>query len=76
MLLKLNLLLAHILSAFDWDLIDRITNGKVLRRADDIKAGHCRKFLQVHKTRHQPGPPDSSRTVISLSGVSLEEALP
>jgi hypothetical protein len=34
----------------------------------------CRKFMQLHKTQHPTGPPDTSRTVINLSGVPLEEA--
>jgi hypothetical protein len=72
-LLKLHLLLASTLSAVDWDLIDSITN-EVLRLADDVRARHCRKFMQLHKTQHPTGPPDTSRTVINLSGVPLEEA--
>jgi hypothetical protein len=74
-LLKLHLLLASTLSAVDWDLIDRVTNEKVLRLADDVRARHRRKFMQLHKNQHPTCPPDTSRTVINLSGVSLEEAV-
>jgi hypothetical protein len=69
-----HLLLASTLSAVDWNLIDRIANEKVLHLADDVRARHCRKFMQLHKTQHPTGPPDTSRTVINLSGVPLEEA--
>jgi hypothetical protein len=51
-----------------------VLNEKVLRTADDVRARHCRKFLQLHKTQHQPGTPDNSMTVINLSRVPLEEA--
>jgi hypothetical protein len=54
-------------------LIDRVTN-KVLGIADDVRARHCRKLLQLHKTQHPPDSPDSSWTVINLSRVPLEEA--
>jgi hypothetical protein len=60
--LKLYLLVVHTLSAEDWDLISRITSQ------------HCRNFLLLHKVQHPPGPPDSSRIVINLSGVLLKEA--
>jgi hypothetical protein len=73
-LLKLHQLLASTLSAVDWDLIDRITNEKILCLADDVKDRHCRKFMQLHKTQNPTDPPDTSRTVINLSGVPLEEA--
>jgi hypothetical protein len=73
-LLKLHLLLASTLSAVDWDLIDRITNEKVLRLAEDVRARHCRKFMQLHKTQHATGPLDTSRTVINLIRLPLEEA--
>jgi hypothetical protein len=65
-LLKLHLLLARTLSAGNWDLIDRITNEKILHLADDVRARHCRKFMQLQKTQHPTGPPDTSRTVINL----------
>jgi hypothetical protein len=57
-LLKLQLLLASTLSAGDWDLIDRITNKKVLWTANDGRARHCRTFMQLHKTQHPSGPPN------------------
>jgi hypothetical protein len=56
------------------DLIDRITNEKVLCLVDDVRARHCRTFQQLHKTQHPPGLQDSSLTVINLSGVPLEGA--
>jgi hypothetical protein len=55
-------------------LIDRITTGKVLRIADDVRARHCRKFLQLQKNHHPPGLPDNSRTFTNLRVVRLEEA--
>jgi hypothetical protein len=58
-LLKLHLHLVHSLPAEDWDLMYRITTEKVLHVADNLRARHCRKFLQVHKAQH---PPDSSMT--------------
>jgi hypothetical protein len=56
-LLKLNLLLASTVSAVDWDLFDRITNKKVLHLADDVRARHCKKVMQLQKTQHPTGPP-------------------
>jgi hypothetical protein len=45
-----------------------ITETEVLCTVYDIRARHCKKFLQLHKTQHPPGPPDN------LSEVPLEEA--
>jgi hypothetical protein len=55
-------------------LIDRIAAENVLCIADDIRPRHCKKFLQLHKTQHPPGPSDNSRTVISHIKLPLEEA--
>jgi hypothetical protein len=71
-LFKIHLCLAQNFYADDWVLTDHIKTEKVLHTVDDVKSRHCRNFVQLHKVQHPPGPSDK-RTVISLSGLPLEE---
>jgi hypothetical protein len=73
-LFKLHLLLARTLSAGDWDLIT-VSPTKVLHLADDVRARYCRKFMQLHKTQHSTGPPDTSRTSLTSADCHWKKRL-
>ncbi|PNF41399.1 hypothetical protein B7P43_G14428 [Cryptotermes secundus] len=73
-LIKLHLLVARVLSADDWDLIDRITTQKAVNIGDQARARQCKKFINLQKTQHPPQLHENKKTVVNLSGVPLEEA--
>ncbi|XP_023703193.1 uncharacterized protein LOC111862215 [Cryptotermes secundus] len=73
-LIKLHLRLTQVLSAADWDLIDRTTTQKAVNIDDGATTRQCKKFINLHKTQHPPQLHDESKTVVNLSTVHLEEA--